>query len=129
MSERNRRDIKNAKNLARELRKNATDSEKLLWTYLRNRRLAGYKFLRQHPVIYKADRNGLNYFIADFYCDAKKLVIELDGLIHNETQEYDHFRDDQMKNKGLNVLRIKNEELDDINNTLTKITDFLNSLS
>jgi very-short-patch-repair endonuclease len=129
MSERNRHDLKSAKNLARELRKNATDSEKLLWTYLRNRRLAGYKFLRQHPVIYKADRNGLNYFIADFYCDAKKLVIELDGLIHNNTQEYDHFRDDQMKNKGLNVLRIKNEELDDINNTLTKIIDFLNSLS
>jgi very-short-patch-repair endonuclease len=68
MSDRNRRDIKSA----RELRKNSTDSEILLWDYLRNRRLSGYKFLRQHPVFYKADRQGLNYFIADFYCDAKK---------------------------------------------------------
>jgi very-short-patch-repair endonuclease len=73
------------------LRRNLTDSEKILWEHLRNRKLAGYKFLRQHPVIYKADYKGLNYFIAYFYCDAKKAVIELDGSIHKETVEYDQF--------------------------------------
>ena len=57
---------------ARELRNNATDSEKLLWEQLRNRKLSGYKFLSQHPIVYKADYKGLNYFIADFYCDKKR---------------------------------------------------------
>jgi len=74
-------DIKVIKKHARELRRNATGPEKLLWEQLRNRKLSGYKFLRQHPIIYKADYKGLNYFIADFYCDAKKAVIELDGSI------------------------------------------------
>ena len=95
---------------------------------IRNRRLEGYKFLRQHPVIYKADYKGLNYFIADFYCHVKKAVIELDGPIHNKTPEYDQFRDEEMKLLGLNVLRIKNEELNDMHNALFKIKSFLNSL-
>ena len=112
---------------ARELRKKLTDSEIILWEHLRNRRLSGYKFLRQHPVLYKADSGRIKYFIADFYCDAKKTVIELDGLIHYETVEYDQFRDEQMKFRGLNVLRIKNEELSDINATLEKIKSFLAS--
>jgi len=69
MSKSNYLDIKTTKKHARELRRNVTDSEKELWEQLRNRRLSGYKFLRQHPIIYKADYKGLNYFIADFYCD------------------------------------------------------------
>lgn len=72
-------DFKVIRKHARELRKSATDSEKQLWAQLRNRKLSGYKFLRQHPIIYKDDYKGLNYFIADFYCNAKKVVIELDG--------------------------------------------------
>ena len=66
MSKSNYLDIKTIKKHARELRRNVTDSEKELWEQLRNRRLSGYKFLRQHPIIYKADYTGLNYFIADF---------------------------------------------------------------
>jgi len=121
-------DIKVIKKHARELRRNATGPEKLLWEQLRNRKLSGYKFLRQHPIIYKADYKGLNYFIADFYCDAKKAVIELDGSIHNEKEEYDQFRDEEMKSMGLHVLRLKNEELNEMVNTLSKITLFLNSI-
>ena len=71
-------DFKVIKKSARELRKNMTDSEILLWEKLRNRRFSGLKFLRQHPIVYKADYRGLNYFIADFYCDEKKAVIELE---------------------------------------------------
>jgi very-short-patch-repair endonuclease len=82
-----------------------TDSEKLLWKQLRNRKLSGYKFLRQHPIVYKADYKGLNYFIADFYCAEKKMVIELDGPIHQDSEEYDRFRDFEMKEKGRYVLR------------------------
>jgi very-short-patch-repair endonuclease len=66
-------DFKIIKKLARELSNNLTESEHLLCIPLRNRRLSGYKFLRQHPILYKADYKGLNYFIADFYFDEKKM--------------------------------------------------------
>jgi len=121
-------DIKTIKKHARELRRNLTDSEKELWEQLRNRRLSGYKFLRQHPIIYKADYKGLNYFIADFYCDSKKTVIELDGLIHDEKEEYDKFRDEEMKLLGLHVLRLKNDELSNMNIVIEKIIFYLNTI-
>ena len=118
-------DFKVIKKHARELRKNMTDSEKLLWKQLRNRKLSGYKFLRQHPILYKADFKGLNYFIADFYCDEKKTIIELDGPIHEKSKEYDLFRDSEMKEKGIQVLRIKNDNLKNQDEVLQKIKDFL----
>ena len=121
-------DIKTIKKHARELRRNVTDSEKELWEQLRNRRLSGYKFLRQHPIIYKADYKGLNYFIADFYCDSKKTVIELDGLIHDEKEEYDKFRDEEMKLLGLHVLRLKNDGLSNMNIVIEKIIFYLNTI-
>jgi len=120
--------IKTIKKHARELRRNLTESETLLWEQIRNRKLCGYKFLRQHPVIYKADFKGLNYFIADFYCDEKKTVIELDGPIHESQEEYDQFRDDEMRLKGLHVLRLQNEKLSDMPGALEKIASFLNSI-
>jgi very-short-patch-repair endonuclease len=86
MSKGNYLDIKTIKKQARELRRNVTGSEKVLWDHLRNRKFCGYKFLHQHPIIYKADFKGLNYFIADFYCDTKKAVIELDGHMHDGTE-------------------------------------------
>jgi very-short-patch-repair endonuclease len=128
MSKSNYIDIKIIKKHAKELRGNLTDSEKELWEQLRNRRLSGYKFLRQHPIIYKADYKGLNYFIADFYCHAKKVVIELDGSIHDEREEYDQFRDEEMKLLGINVLRLKNDALSDISKTLQRIRSFLDSI-
>jgi very-short-patch-repair endonuclease len=118
-------DFKVIKKQARELRNNATDSEKLLWKQLRNRKLSGYKFLRQHPIVYKADYKGLNYFIADFYCDKKKTVIELDGPIHQNTEDYDQFRDNEMKEMGIHVLRLKNNELKNITKILQNIKSFL----
>ena len=127
MSKSNYLDIKTIKKHARELRRNLTDSEKERWEQLRNRRLSGYKFLRQHPIIYKADYKGLNYFIADFYCDSKKTVIELDGSIHDEKEEYDQFRDEEMKLLGLHVLRLKNEELSEMNIVIEKIISLLNT--
>lgn len=113
------------KKYVRELRKEMTDSEKILWNQLRNRKLANYKFLRQHPIAYKADYKGINYFVADFYCDERKAVIELDGPVHEINLEYDEFRDNELKDKGLHVLRIRNEELEDMNKVLKKIISFL----
>lgn len=113
---------------SRELRKEQTRSEAVLWKFLRNRRLSGYKFLRQHPIVYRDDNTGTNFFIADFYCSEKKAVIELDGGIHEKTAEYDNFRDDEMKRFELKILRIKNDSLADMAGTLNLIKSFLNSI-
>ena len=57
------------------------------------------------------DIYGFNYFIADFYCAEKKLIIELDGKIHDEQKEYDENRDRILKEMKLKVIRFKNHEL------------------
>jgi leucyl-tRNA synthetase len=105
-----------------------TDSEKLLWHELRDRKLNGFKFLRQHPVLYQGNLIQYNYFIADYYCHEKKAVIEIDGPIHEGNEEYDSFRDEEMKNLGLHILRIKNDELTTMEDALQKIISFLDSI-
>jgi very-short-patch-repair endonuclease len=97
------------KTLARGLRKNMTDSEIAVWKILRGKNLLGYKFLRQHPVFYSEDKNWTDYYIVDFYCNRLRLIIEIDGKIHENQVEYDQERDQKMKEKGLKVIRIKNE--------------------
>jgi len=122
-------DYKVVKKNARELRRVLTDSEILLWEEIRNRKLSGYKFLRQHPIIFKADYKGLNYFVADFYCAEKKALIELDGPIHETTEDYDKFRDEELSDLGMKILRIKNEELKNMKEILQRIKSFLDSIS
>ena len=80
--------------ICRELRKNQTDAEAVLWKHLRNRKLDGYKFLRQHPIIHQQFNNEFPlFFVADFYCAEQKLVVELDGKIHDFQKDYDENRD------------------------------------
>ncbi len=95
---------------ARELRRNQTPAETILWTVLRNRKFCGLKFLRQHPIRCEIGWRE-HFFIGDFYCAEKKLVLELDGKIHDYQQEHDAERDLLVRNLGLKVLRIKNDEL------------------
>lgn len=111
--------------LARELRKNQTPEEKLLWQFLRNRKLKGVKFLRQHPITYQNLNNDFQFFIPDFYSAEKKLIIEVDGKIHDFQQEYDQSREEILKGLGLNVIRFKNEELQDITKVLNLIKELL----
>lgn len=96
------------KQTVRDLRKNQTDGEAILWEALRNRKLAGRKFLRQHPIIFGTDGKQ-KFFVADFYCSEARMVVEVDGGIHNRQKDYDEFRDEIIKERGLKVLRIKNE--------------------
>ena len=86
------------------LRENETPAEKRLWDQLKGKRLEGYKFRRQHPV---------GKYILDFYCHAKKLVIEIDGEYHQERlQEWqDKERTANLKALGLSVVRFTNEEV------------------
>jgi very-short-patch-repair endonuclease len=107
--------------LARDLRNNQTSSEKLLWELLRRKCLFGYRFLRQHPIFYEIDKNWVDFYIADFYCASLMLIIELDGASHEQREDYDSVRDEKHMSKGLKVVRIKNEELIDINNVVGTI--------
>ncbi len=89
---------------AKELRRNLTHSELLLWGYLKQRPL-GYKFRRQHP---------LGIYIADFYCHGLKLVIEVDGNIHDmdKVKKNDEKRQRDLESDGLVVLRFLNEDIE-----------------
>jgi very-short-patch-repair endonuclease len=109
--------------LCRQLRRNQTPQEEQLWERLRNRKLDGLKFLRQHPFVYGGTEDRTEFFIADFYCAEKKLVVEVDGGIHELQKEYDRGRDDIMSELGLRVLRIQNEELNSVESVVRKIRD------
>ncbi|MBU7587169.1 MAG: DUF559 domain-containing protein [Nostoc sp. TH1S01] len=88
--------------LAKELRRQMTPEEKILWQNLRSNHLNGLHFRRQQII---------DGFIADFYCHAARLVIEVDGKIHEQQAEYDAERDKVLLARGLRLLRIKNEEV------------------
>lgn len=86
--------------IAREFRKDPTKSEAILWQALRGKKLDGIKFRRQQPV---------GYFVVDFYNSVYRLVVEIDGPIHDNQVEADRARQDILEALGLNVLRIKSE--------------------
>ena len=110
--------------IARQLRKQQTVEEYMLWQLLRNRRLKGVKFFRQHPIIYSSYGKNFQFFIPDFYSSEKKLVIELDGKIHDFQKEYDRNRDSILEDLGLKVIRFKNEELKDIKRVIDAIKSY-----
>ena len=87
---------------ARRLRQQLTPAEALLWSALSHRQLAGLKFRSQHPV---------GHFIVDFYCPSCKLVIEVDGDIHAQQEDYDNVRTEQLQAFGYRVLRFTNEDV------------------
>jgi cyclase len=106
---------------AKAMRNNPTQAESVLWQYLSNNQRKGFRFKRQHPI---------KYFIADFYCHSKKLIIEVDGGYHRvpEQYEYDRNRDYELDELGLKILHFTNEQvLFDIENTLKTIDDELST--
>jgi len=78
------------------------------------------KFLRQHPVQLKF-MGKKRFFVGDFYCAEKKIIIEIDGKIHENQVEYDNLRDHLIKEMGIRVIRIKNEDLIDIPSLIEKL--------
>ena len=87
---------------ARTLRQALTDAEQRLWQRLRDRRLAGLKFRRQHPV---------GSFIVDFYCAQYRLIVEVDGPIHQQQQEHDQLRAQELTRRGYRVMRFTNQQV------------------
>ncbi len=109
------------KPLARQMRAAPTLAERLLWEHLRDRQVGGLKFRRQH---------GIERFIVDFYCAEMRLVIEVDGPIHEYTQEEDAVRQQFLESQGLRVLRFTNDEvLNDLPSVLARIEPHPKSLS
>jgi very-short-patch-repair endonuclease len=107
---------KGKKNQARALRRQATPAERVLWKRLRNRKVAGLKFRRQQII---------EGFIADFFCEDAKLVIEVDGGVHGEPEQQtvDAHRKNVFAGRGLFTLRLSNEAV------LQNITETIDLIS
>ena len=104
---------------AKGLRAEMTEAEIKLWYKLRKNQLLGYKFRRQHPIF---------LFIVDFYCHKAKLVVEVDGKVHEDPdqQEYDEQRTYELEHLGLTVIRFSNEEvLNNIDHVIQQIQEQL----
>jgi len=88
----------------RELRRNMTKAEVMLWLELKEKKLCGHKFRRQHSI---------GIYLVDFYCPKLKLVIEIDDLTHSSKDEieYDSERQIMIENLGISFLRFKNDEI------------------
>ncbi len=89
--------------LAKDLRRNMTDAEKLLWNHLKAG-VQGVKFRRQHPI---------GIYIADFYCHKIKLIVEIDGSIHNveDVKENDKKREEDLRGWGNTIIRFSNNHV------------------
>ena len=104
---------------AKDLRERATKAEEIMWSELKNNKLEGYKFRRQHP---------LHIYIADFYCHKLKLVIEIDGDYHQtaEQKQLDAERTEMIEFQGLQVIRFTNEEvIQNVSNVINKIKEHI----
>jgi type I restriction enzyme, R subunit len=107
------------KSFSKELRKNQTEAEKVFWNVIRNRKFLNLKFRRQHQI---------GFYIADFYCHEWKLVIEIDGGIHEaeSNQKTDEERDWNLKLKDCKVLRFTNDKvLNDLDTVLKEIGNYI----
>jgi very-short-patch-repair endonuclease len=84
------------------LRSRLTPAEAFLWSYLKGGQLAGRKFRRQHSI---------EHYIVDFYCPQEKLVLELDGQVHEFEKQHrkDEERDLSLEELGIKVLRFENQ--------------------
>ncbi|WP_433852823.1 endonuclease domain-containing protein [Stenotrophomonas nitritireducens] len=102
---------------ARQLRNNATDAERHLWRYLRNRHLGGHRFRRQMPMV---------GYVADFACPSLKLVIELDGGQHLQNSGYDKVRTAMLESLGYRVLRYWNDDV--LMRTMAVLEDILRAI-
>jgi leucyl-tRNA synthetase len=104
--------FKTITDLCRELRKNETPQERVLWRELKNRNFFGVKFKRQQPFVYETRQGKQCFFIADFYCAQRMLIIELDGRVHDFQKDYDANRDEILAGLGLKTIRITNDDLE-----------------
>lgn len=107
---------------AKQMRKNPTEAESIMWQQLQNRNIGNYKFRRQHPI---------ENYIVDFVCLEKRLIVEIDEGYHNQPEQktLDEARDARLKELGFETVRIKNEEvIADLDNVLSRIKNTADNL-
>ncbi len=105
----------------KEMRNKPTEAEKMLWNVLSNKGVEGFKFRRQHII---------GEFIVDFVCLEKKLIIEVDGSIHNEPEQIEHDKNRTiwLESKGFKVVRYTNQQvLNNLNTTIVSISKELSA--
>ena len=114
--------------VSRDLRKNMTESEKLLWEKLKSRNFHWKKFVRQSPIYIFTENSWLDrYLIPDFICFEDKLIIEIDWSIHDieEIYQLDRTKEELLFKLWFKVIRFKNEEIfENIDLVLEKIKSF-----
>ena len=98
-----RRHRENLIESARRMRESPTNAEALLWKKLRKKQLGGLRFRRQHII---------HAFIVDFYCPQAKLVNEVDGLVHDDQEEYDQARGAILESLGYQIVRFRNKQIE-----------------
>ena len=111
----------NLKPIGRQLRSEMTECERLLWSRLRRKQLHGVQFYRQKPI---------GGYIVDFYAPAARLVVEVDGLRHQDHihAKNDAHRDESLKSQGLRVLRFTNlQVIDDLDSVVWVVAEALKS--
>lgn len=89
--------------VARNLRQRQTAAETMLWQSIRNKKLDGRKFRRQVPI---------GAVVVDFYCATERLVVEVDGPVHDNRQEADRLRQALLEELGIRFVRLKNYEVE-----------------
>ena len=105
------------KEKARQLRNNSTTSEIKLWMFLKDKQMLGYDFHRQKP---------LDEYIVDFFCNELMLAIEIDGLSHYNSSEYDITRQIKLESIGVRFLRFEDDEVFyNVNVVLDKIEKWI----
>lgn len=114
-----------AKQLARELRKNSTRAEQIMWENLCNRKFLNKKFYRQYPIFF--DLLGkVTFYITDFYCYEEKLIIEIDGGYHLQQKEYDTLRTQVINLLNIRVIRFTNDQvINNLNNVLEELSKII----
>ena len=111
---------KHLKAIARELRKNSTPAEKVLWSHIRRKAL-GIEFHRQVPLL---------LYIVDFYCHEIGLAIELDGSIHESQFLEDSERQESLEKWGVKFLRFSNQQIfSEIDDVIQTINEFVKESS
>ncbi len=100
-----------AKQRCRDLRRHSTRAERLFWEQVRDRKFLDLKFYRQYPFFFSVTDEE-TFAIVDFYCHERKLVVEIDGKIHDEQKEKDAARSDVLNAFGVSVVRFADEEVE-----------------
>ena len=96
---------------ARELRKKQTEAEIYFWQKVRKKRILNSAFLRQKVIEHAEILGKRSFFIVDFYCSKKRLIVEIDGDVHNEQIEYDKIREATLIEMGFSIIRFLNHEV------------------